>query len=123
MPRASTSPANLILGYFRTAPLENADLLLDLSKGAVKERHEKADAAREAQAKAAKAKAKAAGAGTIPAGVVGQAKTKAKSHHKKKPGPKPGTHRGTGNGSTQEPATVNDSNLPDPGDQTGLDLE
>jgi hypothetical protein len=129
MPRATQSPAAGILKYFRTAPMENAELVLDLSKAAVKERQERAEGIREAQVKAAKKKTKL-GTANIPAGVLSPATPAKKSHKAKakgtkgKPGPKPGSHRKQGNGTdVGEPATVNDSSLPPQGDQTGLDLE
>ncbi len=51
MPRSTTSPAAAIVEFFRTATFETADLVMEMSKAALKARKQKSA---EAKARAAK---------------------------------------------------------------------
>lgn len=53
MPRKKDIDAKQIIAYFRTAPLENAKLVLDLSKGEVQARSQKVEKPTAAAAPAA----------------------------------------------------------------------
>jgi hypothetical protein len=97
MPRTQKSPAEITLGFFRSAPLEVARLVLDLAKGAVRERMETPAPASKPTAVAAVATHKAK-----PAKTAAPTAARAKS----KPGPKPGSHRKQRNGGATATATA-----------------
>jgi len=87
MPRAETSSAGRIISFFRTAPLESADLILGLCKDAVTERKQKSALAK---ARAAGPVATATPAAAAPAaGKVKGTRKRAKKSHKKKPAAPP----------------------------------
>lgn len=84
MPRAQLSKAGNIVAFFRTAPLETAELVLGLCRDEVSGRKSKSA---DAKARAAKGAETPAGATTAaaaaPAKKAKGAKKKAKSHKKK----------------------------------------
>lgn len=81
MPKSPTNPAAGILNYFRKAPLDQAELVLDLSRDAVRQR----------RALGAKIRSSAA-AGAAANDATPAPAPKAKRRGRK-PGPKPGARK------------------------------
>lgn len=87
MPRAMKSAAAGIIAFFRKAPMENAELVLDLCKDEIKQRKAHGENIRAAQQAAARKK------GKVKAKPVAAAAASPAAAKGKKRGPKPGSKR------------------------------
>lgn len=88
MPRSARSPAAAILSFFRKAPMENAELVLDLCRDALRERKEHGATIRAAQERAGKQKVRKRKQTTTAAAAQTAAPVA-----RRKPGPKKGSKR------------------------------
>lgn len=70
MPRATQSKAGGVVAFFRTAPMEVAEAVLDMAKDAIKERKDRSVVIRTAQLKAKKKADSKAGPKAAPAAKV-----------------------------------------------------
>lgn len=107
MPRPQISTAGRIVEFFKTSPLETADLVLGLCKDEVSTRQQKS---RDAKARAAAPASVAGPAAVATKKAKGAKKVKAavkKSHHKKKPAP--AVEPGSGGHSIQPPALISEA--------------
>lgn len=113
MPRTALGKFTAILAYFKTAPLAEVTIVLELAKTQVKER-----LAAPAPKLAISGPAAPAGRPTVvrKSTKQPQAATSASAAPRRKPGPKPGSHRRT----TTAPAEV--ATAPDTGEIVGGDL-
>lgn len=108
MPRAQQSKVGAIVDFFRTAPLESADIVMQLSRDALNARKQKSEKAKERS----KTPQTVGGPGPAVAAVGAPKKKKAKAKVKAKTpkAPKP-------------PVAETQPTLPDPGMETGVETE
>lgn len=97
MPRVTQSQATAIVNYFRSVPLETAELVLDLAKDAVRERQHRSSAAKQ-RAKSGEANQPQPAAAAPIAASNGATKKVSKAKAKAKKGKKKGPRATNGTG-------------------------